>query len=119
MSRTALRPAGRTDVNFRRSVEVRLLPKIAARQEFKLLRPICLLCTRCKSFSRTLLHKAGERDAGEHRTRRADPAMQGFRNGLQRAEMIQTLRALTEKATEWQVPMCACVCISNPFCESI
>lgn len=65
-----------------------------------------LLCTSCNAFSRTLLHKAEAHDLGTHRRGRADPAMQGFRNGFQCAELIQRFRSLVEKATEWQIPMC-------------
>lgn len=64
------------------------------------IRPISLWRTSCKSFSRTL------RDVGTHRTGRADPAMQGYRKSFQCAELIQTLRCLTQKATLCQILKC-------------
>lgn len=78
----------------RAEIEVRLLTHIPRPMDFKLLRPMSLLCTRCQAFSRTLLCKAEACDVGTRRTGRVDPAMQGFRKkkGLQCAESIHCPR---------------------------
>lgn len=83
--------------------EVRLLPTAVAPQEFKVLRPISLLCTSCKSFPRTLPHKAELCDACTHGTCRAYRA---FGRRFVCAGLILMLRTLTDKTTGWRIPMC-------------
>lgn len=88
-----------------KTVQVQLLPKQAAPTEFRLLRPINLLVTSCKALSRAFLRKAEPHDTGSDGQGKADMAMQGFRRGFQCAELIHTLRAVVEKATQWSVPV--------------
>lgn len=61
--------------------------------------------TSCKAQSRVCLRKADAHDVGTKGDGKADMAMQGVRHDFQCAELVHNLRAMAEKATEWNAPV--------------
>lgn len=70
-------------------IDVRLFSKLDRSQELKGLRPITLLETSCKMFSRVMLRHCENRDAEV-------PGSAGFRKALQCSELVAVLPSTAE-----------------------
>lgn len=80
------------------AVWVKLFPKIGFPDRFKLVRPITILPTSCKTCSRVMLHICEEHDVGIQGTGEGDRCMLGLRDSDQCAELelVDVLRSSRE-----------------------
>lgn len=87
---------------------VKLVAEEAMSEEFELLRPISILASSSKWFSRICLDIAQEVDVGTTGTGSADNCVLGFRKGYQCAELVNATRESVKRCTGWDLPLCIC-----------
>lgn len=88
-----------------KEVEVKLLPKMHAPEEFKMLRPRTVLESAARWPSHVLMQVWEEFDMGVAGTGHPDRAMIGFRKCRQCSELIAVVRNALAKCTEWDIPL--------------
>lgn len=82
----------RSEPSARQLIDVRLLPKDRAPEQFRLLRPITILPSGMNIESRIMLQLVGEFDNGGTHRAAPEPNMLGFRRAHQCSELMACLR---------------------------